>query len=122
MISLENNSWALDIFAHHGWGGGRLAGAKALKLERALARYQAHIVLDGHWHTRQVVPGANISLNRPGTKVRRTDRIGVVTGHWMDGYKHNTDTYVQVAGYPPSPIGCPIVEFRPADKSIRISV
>jgi len=115
-------SWALDIFCHHGWGGGRLAGAKALKLERALARYTADLVMIGHWHTRQTVPGATIALNRRGTRVQHAQRRGLVTGHWLQGYTQDTETYVERAGYPPSPVGCPVVELRPADNSIRLVV
>jgi hypothetical protein len=115
-------SWALDIFCHHGWGGGRLAGAKALKLERALARYTADLVMIGHWHTRQTVPGSTIGLNRPGTRIRHAERRGLVTGHWLRGYTQDTETYVERAGFPPSPVGCPVVELRPGDKSIRLVV
>jgi hypothetical protein len=115
-------SWALDIFAHHGWGGGRLAGSKALKLERAIQRYRADVVLVGHWHTRQIVTGAEIAANRRGTRINQFARVGVCTGHWMDGHAQDVETYVQIAGYPPSTIGCPVIELRPSDKSIRIVV
>ena len=115
-------SWALDLFCHHGWGGGRLAGAKALKLERAIQRFAADLVMVGHWHTRQTVPGSVIALNRRGTRVQQAQRRGIVTGHWLRGYTQDTETYVERAGYPPSPVGCPVVELRPGDKSLKVVV
>lgn len=42
------------IFAIHGWGGGELAGAPALKLERQMMRKQADLVLMAHMHQSQV--------------------------------------------------------------------
>jgi len=115
----KGHYWTTDLFLHHGWGGGRLAGSKALKLERALRYYDADLVLIGHWHTQQTLQSSVIGLNRAG-RFRKRDRRGCVTGTWLEGHPENGETYAERAGYGPAPIGCPIIEFNPSTETYRI--
>lgn len=114
-------SWPVTLFLHHGWGGGRLAGGKALKLERAMKTYDADIILVGHWHTTQTLRSSVIGVTR-GARIRKRDRIGVVTGHWLEGHPEDGETYAERAGYYPSTLGCPIIQFIPSDKTYRVMV
>lgn len=118
----KGHVWALDIFAHHGWGGGRLAGSKALKLERAAARFLADLTLIGHWHTLHTLVVRQLALNRRGTRlIHRTCRT-VATGHWLDGHAQDQTSYAERAGYPPSAPGCPVISLHPGSKTIRVTV
>lgn len=117
----KGHVWALDVFCHHGWGGGRLAGSKALKLERAAARFLADIALIGHWHTQMSLVVRQLALNRRGTRlIHRTCRT-VATGHWLDGHAQDATSYAEKAGYPPAEPGCPVVSLCPGTQTIRVT-
>ena len=76
--------WSLDFFLHHGAGGGRLAGAKALKLERLPIGFDADVYAIGHTH-------AKLALNKRQTRMGRHRKIVsrpqvmINTGAYMRG-------------------------------------
>ena len=111
-----------DLFCHHGYGGGRLAGHKALKLERAAQRYQADLVLVGHWHTMQTVPVTIVGIGRRGTRLFQHTRKAVSTGHWLDSHALNHESYAEVAGYPPSAPGCPTITLIPSNETLTVTL
>lgn len=111
--------WTTDIFAHHGWGGGRLAGSKALKLERAMRYFDADLILIAHWHSMQTDNATVIGLNRAG-RLRPRIRRGCVTGTFLAAHQPDVTTYADIKGYPPRPTGCPVIEFNPSTQNIRI--
>lgn len=115
----KGHYWTSEIFAHHGWGGGRLAGGRALKLERAMRYYDADLILIGHHHSLLKDSTSVLSLTRAG-RLRQRDKKGSYTGCWLRGHQENAETYAEVAGYGPKPIGCPEIQFRPDVKKIRI--
>src|SRR5512146_2676174 len=64
-------SSAININCHHGFTGGKLAGAKALDMQRWLWTHHADVVVMGHCH------GANLQWEQ----VEHLDRAGKVTVH-----------------------------------------
>jgi hypothetical protein len=119
--SVKSHSWVVNFFAHHGWGGGRLAGGKALKLERTLLWYDCEVILIGHWHSIEVVKRSPMGVTRNG-KLFQKDRVALGTGTWLRGLKQGVETYAEQKGYPPNTIGCSWVELRPGTKEINAVV
>lgn len=117
----KGNVWAIDIYAHHGYGGGQLAGGKALKLERILGRFDCDLALVGHWHTRETVRSVVMGITRQG-KPRERYRVAVGTGSWMRSLQEDAETYGEVRGYAQTAIGCPIIWLNPNLREIRALV
>lgn len=108
--------WTLDVYLHHGFGGGKMPGAKANNLWQLMATYDADLHLVGHTHelltvSRQVVTPT--MGNMPKIKTR----WGVVCGSFHRAYIEPSrrgktrETYSEVKGFPPLPIGYPIIHI-----------
>ena len=97
----------VKIFAHHGFVGGRLAGAKALNMQRLLWNHGADIVYMGHDHTARVQPEAIEEVDNGGNVVTRI-RYGCSTGNWLGQAQYAKD-----AGYFPLPVGYVETVLRP---------
>ena len=97
----------VNMFVHHGFVGGRLAGAKALNMQRLLWNHQADLVLMGHDHTTRVQTEAIERVDRKGN-VEVVARFGCSTGNWLGQAK-----YAQEAGYFPLPVGYVDIRLRP---------
>jgi len=59
-------TWTLTLFVHHGAGGGQLAGAKALRLERLPLAFDADIYAVGHTHTKLTLQKRLVGLGPRG--------------------------------------------------------
>jgi hypothetical protein len=90
-------AWRFTAWCHHGYGGGRYAGAKVLNLERELALRDANVVLVGHTHARAVWSGATTSAKG------YSQPKGAVCGSFFRSYG-SFETYASRKGYPPGPI------------------
>lgn len=114
------NHWRLRIFAHHGFGGGRLPGGHALTLGRALADFEADLILMGHRHVMSVVP--KVVQRHNGTFTRY--------GVFMPSYLNSTlepradgmpvDTYPELMGLPATPVGAFPIEICPWERRIEL--
>lgn len=119
--STKANHWRMRIFAHHGYGGGRLPGGHALTLGRALADYEADLILMGHRHVLSVVPKVIQRHNGPFT------RFGV----FMPSYLESTlppdadgmpiDTYPELMGLPATPVGAFPIVVTPFERKIELN-
>ena len=105
-------STKLDVWTHHGHGGGRLEGAKALTMQRAMWAFDADLHMMGNTHSKSVVPGAVVALDRAGRVVNRT-RLGVWTGTYMRTWDDNAPGYAEKRLYWANATGSPVVELRP---------
>ena len=103
----------VNIFAHHGFVGGRLAGAKALNMQRLLWNHSADLIYMGHDHTTRVQTEAVESVNRSG-KIVTEVRHGCSTGNWLGQAK-----YAKEAGYFPIPVGYVKTVLRPRAKQVE---
>lgn len=107
---------------HHGFGGGKLSGSKALNLERWLWTHEADLVIFGHTHSRLSGPVGVEYLDR-GNKVRIKERKGVYSGTFLRGNtpEHDANTYPEVKGMLPMAHGHIMVEIVPrGDAPIHI--
>lgn len=114
------NHWRLRIFAHRGYGGGRLPGGHALTLGRALADFEADLVLMGHRHVLSVVPKV----------IQRHNGAFTRYGVFMPSYLNSTleprpdgmpvDTYPELMGLPATPVGAFPIEIWPFERRLEL--
>ncbi len=102
----------VKFYLHHGFGGGRLAGGKALNMQRMLWAYSADIVLMGHTHDTSILPQAVVECTRSG-KMYEKNRYGARCGTFLKSFSTEGSTYPEVAGYFPLAISGVEIELRP---------
>jgi len=110
------------IYAHHGFGGGSLAGGKALKLERLPASYDAHLYLMGHLHSLHVLPGERLYPPARGGPIVRRHWRAVLTGTFLRTCVEGQEMYAEVKGYKPMGVGYPVITIKPYTLETRVSV
>jgi len=97
----------IRINLNHGFVGGKLAGAKALNMQRWLWTHDADLVIFGHSHNTGIQVEAVESVTAGG-KVQYTNRIGCYGGSFMVGAD-----YAQRKGYFPIPLGYVEIVIKP---------
>lgn len=114
----------VTINLHHGFTGGRLAGAKALAMQRWLWQHDADISLMGHSHNTEVQVEQVELIDRAGNFLVRK-RHGAFCGTMLDTTMPGIDTYSAIKGYPPMPVGGVEIDLMPRSenehKRIRLS-
>jgi hypothetical protein len=108
----------LNIKLHHGHGGGKLAGGKALNLERMLWTNDADLILVGHTHITGWQQAAVEELDGNG-HVRHRTRYGVHCGTFLRSTNPDgAPTYNEIAGYLPLTVGGVEIVLRPGAEEI----
>lgn len=108
----------VKFFLHHGFGGGKLAGAKALNMQRLLWTNDVNIVLVGHTHVNTVQPEAVRGTNKAGDIVEYY-RYGCVAGTFLRSFTEGDGTYAEKKGYFPLAMCTNYIELRPCSKSLE---
>ena len=86
----------IKVNVHHGFVGGKLAGAKALNMQRWLWTHDADLVIFGHSHNAAAQVEAVETI--AGNRVIHKHRIGCYSGTFMNGAG-----YAVEKGYFPTP-------------------
>ena len=104
---------------HHGFVGGRLAGAKALNMQRWLWTHDADLVIFGHSHNQMAQPETVEKLDRNGKLVQQVRR-GCYGGTFLKTVNEDgPSTYSERKGYFPLPVGNPVIRLRPGAEAQR---
>ena len=109
---------SLDIFAHHGKGGGSTPGAQFNTIEKMLCSADADIYLMGHTHGKGCIPSSPrlkliSSGNNAELNVReRTPWLGR-TGSFLKAYEDNKVSYNVDAARSPCALGWIEFEITP---------
>jgi hypothetical protein len=118
-------NWEFNIYAHHGFGGGRKAGSHALTLEDAMGRYAADLLLMGHRHVREVQEHTVVAPDaRRGFKLET--RYGAWCGSYLRPYIEvepghmPRGHYAQRKGLPPRAPGGLTISIRPFDREMTV--
>jgi len=96
------------IYCHHGYGGGKLKGGKALNLERTMLQFPADIVLLGHVHDLLFTPKVTI-----GADGAQHISFGACVPSFLKTYELNYESYAEDLGYFPSVLGTFPIELVP---------
>lgn len=104
----------ITINLHHGFVGGRLAGAKALNMQRWLWTHECDLFMMGHSHNCSVQSEAIHAVDQYGNFVE-TERLGVYTGTYLRSYNEDISgsSYAEVKGYFPLKPKVPEIYLRP---------
>jgi predicted phosphodiesterase len=107
----KGSSRMVTLNIHHGYVGGRLAGGKALALQRWLYTHNCDISLMGHSHNLGVQIEAVERISKTG-KLLMQKRLGCFTGTFMSGTGEG-ESYSEVKGYLPMPASSLMLEIAP---------
>lgn len=102
----------IDIFLHHGAGGGRLKGAKALNLQRAAWAFNVDAVIMGHTHDELIEPVNKIGLSNKGRLYNRRV-VALACGTFLATHCEDGAAYVERALYWPGSVGTGHLELWP---------
>lgn len=133
------HSQTLDIWAHHGTGGGTTVGAILNKLERVAGSFSADLYFMGHANRLGAVPKPLLELGGSGGNLylKNRDRYLVATGAFDRGYQVGSRDgltrrprggYVEQRAMLPTGLGAPLVTVTPkmnrqvAELEIRVTV
>jgi hypothetical protein len=113
----------VEVWAHHGAGGGQKAHAPILKLENMAAYWHADIFLIGHMTKRGAAPiqRTRAVWQTSGPPVLRDQEIHLVgTGGWLKGYPERARVgrtprggYVEQKMLTPVSLGAPLIRITP---------
>lgn len=113
----------VTIWAHHGQGGGALAGSATNRLEKAILGFDADLYLMGHTHTRGAVPRDRVyaSWGRDKGTLKHKTLYIVNCGSYLKAYQEESRRNGRPnGGYPeqammnPLALGSPHIWFKPA--------
>lgn len=95
-------TWTQTLYLSHGATGGKLAGGKALNLERLSLGWDADIYVVGHSHTKMVLQKRMIGLSPRKNEIEDRHKIMINVGAYMDGatgYAERKGMYAQAMGH-----------------------
>jgi len=92
------NIAAIDIYSTHGWGGGRKAGAKIIRIVEMQESYQADVYVAAHTHDLQARRGERMYLTEKG-KLKERDTVFMRSGSFRRRRLISGTTYEEKKGY-----------------------
>jgi hypothetical protein len=111
------NPWSLTIYISHGFGGGWLAGAKALRLERLPMAFNADIYAQGHSHTKMAFCKRRVGIGSRSNTIREQPYALVNVGAYMRG---ELGGYAEEHQYYPQGLGPVEVWLYPQTQEMKI--
>jgi len=103
----------VKVWLHHGFVGGKLAGAKALNMQRVLWTHDCDLAIMGHSHNSNVQPEAVERVR--GKRAIWEPRKGCFSGSFMD----KQALYAEQKGYFPMATMQPVITLRPGARHVR---
>jgi hypothetical protein len=100
----KGGSALINANLHHGFVGGKLAGGKALAMQRWLWNHNADLVVFGHSHNAGAQREAIEEVDK-ADNIRTTRRVGCYAGTFLRTNSDGVTTYSEQGGYQPLPIG-----------------
>lgn len=112
---------SVTIYAHHGHGGGRKAGAKINRIHDMGADYEADIYLMGHTHERGWAPQKPmLRMKAKLEEISSRERYYGHTGSYLKTCELGESGYAEKAGYPPTSTGGIQFTIEPCHKFKRL--
>lgn len=119
----QERGTTVKINLHHGFTGGRLAGAKALNLQKWLWTHECDIALQGHSHNSEMQVEQVEGVSDQGEPWSKR-RFGIFCGTFLNSVGAGDGTYSEQKGYLPNGIAyweCRLRAYE-QDPSKRIEV
>jgi len=110
----EKTTKRLDVWLHHGKGGGSTVGAPYNTLGKMAENAEAHIYLMGHTHTKGIVVTQKLvpkySTGRRPAGVSYKKQYFISTGSFLKAYEDGKPSYVARRALRPSDLGTAKIE------------
>lgn len=112
------------IHAWHGSGAAQTEGARLMRLMRLVNDIQADIYLMGHLHAITSYTPDRLIYSRG--RIKSVRLVATMTGSWLRGYsqpkggQHLNPSYIEMKGYKPARIGCPVIKIKPQTREVSI--
>lgn len=105
----------LDVFVHHGRGGGRTVGASMNPVSAMADTAEADIYMMGDNHQKGIDFKSRLKLVESGGHITLAHRKILLarTGSFLKGYEPGCESYVTDAQLPPSSLGTVKIELTP---------
>ena len=116
----QRDGWTLTIFMHHGTGGGKLAGSKAINLERLPMAFDADVFAVGHTHTKLALPKRRIGIDSRRMQVVDKPMALINTGAFMRNYTQGRDGYCEEKLFYPQGMGPVELWLYPNDREWKL--
>lgn len=116
----QGDRHTVRLFSSHGWQGGRMDGAKVNEVRRLMAYVDADIYLQGHSHSKFVVPQTRLDANQSWTKLVAKKVYVAHTGSFLRTLQHGSVGYAERAGYPPTTLGTVKFTLRPSHRKAPV--
>lgn len=120
--------WQMIIYAHHGFGGGKLPGSHANNMFHLMGSYPADLHAIGHTHNMITVPRQITEAgNGKNTQSTTHTRWGIVTGSFLRAHLEPAkngkprNSYAQEKGLAPLPVNFPTVSVHPNSQTYDIT-
>lgn len=115
LVESKSNILNIDLFAHHGKGGGKRTGSSINSVEDMMRIADAQIYLMGHDHRKSVSAVNKLYLTEGNGSVKIDDKriLLIRTGSFLKGYENNTASYVADGAYSPTDLGVVKIELTP---------
>lgn len=105
-------SRTVRIWLHHGAGGGRLKGAKALGLQRIAWSFDCDLAIHGHVHDEVIEPVNRVGVTSSG-RLYNHRTMAFVSGTFMRSWHEDGAAYSEQALYFPGSVGTSYARIRP---------
>lgn len=109
----EHHTSIFRFSLHHGFVGGRLAGAKALNMQRWLWTHDCDVAVFGHSHNTMIQSESIETVNRRSGKIAHLTRWGCFSGSFLATNVEGSETYSEVKGYFPLPTTGVVIHVTP---------
>lgn len=110
----------IQIYAHHGHGGGRKGGAKVNRIHDMGADYFANVYLMGHTHERGwVFNKPMLDMHHKEERLIQRERLYGYTGSYLKTCQQNVSGYAEKAGFPPTSLGGISFKVKPSTRTIE---
>lgn len=109
----------LDIFAHHGYFGGRTKAGKIRRVTDMADLFDADVYAMGHVHEIDHTTNTRLYVDNR-LNVQEKVQHFFVTGSFLRGYIPNCSTYVERAMLKPTRLGSVAFRFWPETRKIEI--
>lgn len=106
---------SLDIWAHHGAGGGRLPGSSLNRVVQMSESADADLYFMGHTHGKSLgfVPKLVLKNTKNGVRLKHKRQLFARTGSFLKGYEPGYASYVADAAMNPTDLGFVKITMTP---------
>lgn len=115
----NRSSKTLQIYQHHGFGGGRRHGPQINKVEDAMRIAEADIYAMGHVHGKVASALDMRAADENGNEFLKP-KVFLVTSSYQKAFKQGTLTFAEKNMYPQSALKSPVVQFKLGGEERRV--